>query len=115
MNREAAKHYRWGGPEGTSCDGWHLVNSPELSVIEERMPPGTEEARHRHQRARQFFYVLAGELVLEVEGYSQSLRAGDGLEIAPGVWHQAKNRGAEDTRFLVVSQPRSHGDRIVFW
>jgi mannose-6-phosphate isomerase-like protein (cupin superfamily) len=33
----------------------------DLSVIEERMPPGTAGQRHRHQRSRQFFFVLEGE------------------------------------------------------
>ena len=49
-----APHYVWG--EG--CDGWHLVRAAELSVIEERMSPGTSEKPHLHTRARQFFYVL---------------------------------------------------------
>lgn len=75
------------------------------------MPPGTAEVRHRHLRARQFFYVLAGQLELEVEGTRHRLEAGMGLEIAPGVAHEVGNRGAGDVMFLVVSQPPSHGDR----
>ena len=106
-----AVHYTWGGPNADQCDGWHLVKTAALSVIEERMPPGTEERRHRHERARQFFYVLSGELVLDVEGKVILLTAGEGLEIEPGAVHQAINRSAEDLRFLVVSQPPSHGDR----
>ena len=58
---ESAPHYRW----GVGCDGWHLVQAAGLSVIHERMPPATSEARHRHSVARQFFYVLEGELELE--------------------------------------------------
>lgn len=105
--RENAEHYTWG--EG--CDGWHLVWSAALSVIEERMPPGTQEVRHRHARALQFFRVLDGALTLEVNGVEQTLHAGEGLEIAPGTPHQAFNRSAADVTFLVVSQPPSHGDR----
>ena len=30
-----ADHYVW----GDGCDGWHLVASDRLSVIQERMPP----------------------------------------------------------------------------
>lgn len=82
-----------------------------LSVIEERMPPGSAEVRHRHARARQFFYVLAGRLDLEVEGLVHSLDAGVGLEVAPGAAHQAFNRSGADVEFLVISQPSSHGDR----
>ncbi|HEU4630651.1 MAG TPA: cupin domain-containing protein [Gemmatimonadaceae bacterium] len=105
----SAEHYTW----GAGCDGWHLVRTGELSVIQERMPPGAEEVRHSHTRARQFFYVLAGRLVLELEGTSHELTAGTGLEVPPGAAHQARNRSAEPVEFLVVSQPPSHGDRVV--
>ena len=107
-----AEHYRWGGPDGTDCDGWHLVRTPELSIIEERMPAGASEVRHYHVRARQFFYVLEGELNLEVEGDEVAVRAGEGVEIGPGVAHQAINRSGSAVRFLVTSQPPSHGDRV---
>jgi len=105
----SAEHYTW----GQKCDGWHLVNTDALSVIEERMPPGTFETKHRHQRSRQFFYVLEGTLAMTIDGADILIMAGEGLEIAPGVEHQAKNTSAADVRFLVVSQPPSHGDRIV--
>lgn len=104
---ETAAHYVWGG----ACDGWHLVRSPELSIIQERMPPGTSELRHRHGRARQFFYVLRGHLTLECAGTHHRLTSGQGLEIGPEVPHQARNDSEDSVDFLVVSQPPSHGDR----
>lgn len=108
IRTESAPHYRW----GDGCDGWHLVRAPGLSVIQERMPPATSEARHRHAAARQFFYVLRGELELELEGVRHRLAAGVGLEVPPGAPHQASNRMAADVEFLVISQPPSHGDRL---
>jgi mannose-6-phosphate isomerase-like protein (cupin superfamily) len=102
-----AEHYVWGGV----CDGWHLLRGENLSVIEERMPPGAAEQRHFHERARQFFYVLEGELTMEVDKRNYRLAAGEGLEIAPGQAHQALNLSVAGTRFLVISQPPSHGDR----
>jgi uncharacterized cupin superfamily protein len=107
VSTTTAEHYLW----GEICDGWHLLRSADLSVIEERMPPGTAEQRHRHERARQFFYVLAGELTMELDGVVHALAGGMGLQIAPGQAHQAMNRSSADVRFLVVSQPPSHGDR----
>ncbi|HEY6985901.1 MAG TPA: cupin domain-containing protein, partial [Rhodanobacteraceae bacterium] len=59
-----AEHYRW----GSACDGWHLLNLDGFSVIRERAPPGSAEVRHRHARARQFFYVLDGTAVIEIDG-----------------------------------------------
>lgn len=102
-----APHYAW----GDGCDGWHLVQAAGLSVIQERMPAGTREVRHRHAQARQFFYVLAGALEVEIEGRVHALTARSGLEVAPGAAHEVRNRGPQRVEFLVISQPPSHGDR----
>jgi uncharacterized cupin superfamily protein len=103
-----ARHYAW----GPSCDGWHLLAQEELSIIKERMPPGSFERRHRHLRARQFFYVLDGEVTIELDGALHRLQRGNGLHVPPGDAHQVRNHGVAEARFLVVSSPRSHGDRF---
>ena len=59
VSAQTAKHYIW----GERCDGWHLLHTEHASVIEERMPPGTSEVAHFHERSRQFFYVLSGTSV----------------------------------------------------
>jgi mannose-6-phosphate isomerase-like protein (cupin superfamily) len=107
IDAETAEHYVW----GEVCDGWHLVRSEGLSVIEERMPGGAMEQWHFHTKARQFFYVLEGELTMEVEGRTHGLGVGQGLEIAPGERHQARNESRGDVRFLVISSPPAQGDR----
>jgi mannose-6-phosphate isomerase-like protein (cupin superfamily) len=56
--------------------------------------------------------VLDGELTMELDGRECVLAVGQGLEIAPGEPHQAKNMADADVRFLVISQPASHGDRV---
>lgn len=109
IDTNTAEYYTW----GEDCDGWHLVRAPELSIIEERMPPGASEVRHYHAHARQFFYVLEGELHMEIDGDNHTLSTGQGIEIAPGQTHQAINRSGSPVRFLVTSQPSSHGDRIL--
>ncbi len=76
------------------------------------MPAGTAEQRHHHERARQFFYVLDGELTMEVAGEQHLLQAANGIEISPGVKHQARNESPEPVRFLVISSPTTRGDRI---
>ena len=112
IDTATAEHYKWGGPAGMDCDGWHLVKRDDLSVIEELMPPGTQEERHTHAKSRQFFFVLAGELTLEVEYHDFVITAGKGVEVSPGQAHQAINRSGAPVRMLVTSQPPSHGDRI---
>jgi len=108
ISTKSAEHYQWGG----DCDGWHLVKTAELSVIEERMPAGSSETRHSHVHARQFFYVLEGELSMDVEHHVFLLHAGEGIEVSPGQQHQAHNKSTVVLRIIVTSQPPSHGDRI---
>jgi mannose-6-phosphate isomerase-like protein (cupin superfamily) len=108
-----AEHYTWPSAIGEHiCDGWHLHRSETLSVIEERMPPGTAEQRHMHQHTTQFFYALAGELTIELNGEEFHLAPFAGLTVPAQTPHQVFNRGSEDARFLVISQPSSHGDRV---
>jgi mannose-6-phosphate isomerase-like protein (cupin superfamily) len=111
VSRQTATHYKWGSSHEDDCDGWHLLRTPQLSIIEELMPPGTSEVLHFHVHSRQFFYVLEGELTLDVEQQSFVLQIGEGLEVSPGQAHQAFNRSANPARILVTSQPPSHGDR----
>lgn len=108
IDKPGAEHYAWG--EGN--DGWHLVRTDDMSVIQERMQPGTKEIRHMHRKARQFFYVLSGELTMEANGEVTLLRAGEGIEIPPGMVHQAQNLGSVPVEMLVNSTPKSHGDRV---
>ncbi len=107
-DRSGAEHYLW----GQDCDGWLLLQGDDLLVIEERMPPGTAEARHYHARARQFFYVLSGTLTMEQYGATHRIVARQGIAIAPGQPHQARNDSDGDVFFLVISAPTSRGDRI---
>jgi mannose-6-phosphate isomerase-like protein (cupin superfamily) len=108
VSRDNAEHYRW----GVDCDGWYLVKDKQISVIEEFMPPGAAEVRHHHERAQQFFYILAGEVLMEINGENVLIPAGSGVRILPGTRHQIRNPSCSPVRFLVISQPPSHGDRI---
>jgi mannose-6-phosphate isomerase-like protein (cupin superfamily) len=107
ISKASAEHYTW----GVGCDGWYLVKNSGLSVIQERMPAGSAEVWHFHHRAQQFFYVLAGKAVMDLDGRSVVVAAGEGLSIPAGVAHQMKNDSGDEVHFLVISQPPSHGDR----
>ncbi|MBS4174705.1 cupin domain-containing protein [Bacillus sp. FJAT-49736] len=109
ISKHNAEHYVW----GDQCDGWHLVKNNDLSVIHERVPAHTSEVRHYHQHSRQFFFVLSGSAVLELNGERINLNKGEGVEVPPLLPHQMKNESNGEIEFLVISQPHSHGDRIV--
>ncbi|WP_426062259.1 cupin domain-containing protein [Hymenobacter sp. B1770] len=103
-----SEYYGW----GDGCEGWHLVKTSALSIIQERMPPGTAEQLHYHARAQQFFYVLAGTATFEIAGQEVTVTAGQGLHIAPHVPHRILNQTQDSLTFTVTSQPMAHGDRV---
>jgi mannose-6-phosphate isomerase-like protein (cupin superfamily) len=108
QNKETAEHYTW----GNGCDGWRLLNRTDLSVIQERIPPGLGEVLHHHNKSRQVFYVLEGQLEIEVLDEKTILNPGDSLEIAPTQNHRVTNISESDVCFLVISAPSTTNDRI---
>jgi mannose-6-phosphate isomerase-like protein (cupin superfamily) len=105
---ENSEHYKW----GDGCDGWHLVKTPTLSVIKEKVPSGCEEVRHYHERSEQFFFILEGVASIEVNGEVHKVESQQGIHVAAGSSHQLRNTQDYDLVFVVTSTPASHGDRV---
>jgi mannose-6-phosphate isomerase-like protein (cupin superfamily) len=103
-----AEHYIW----GEDCDGWRLLQRRDMSVIQERVPPGGAEVMHYHNAARQFFYILEGETTMVFEDREIILKNGEGIEVEPKVMHQFRNRSKSDVHFLVISVPSAREDRF---
>jgi mannose-6-phosphate isomerase-like protein (cupin superfamily) len=103
-----AEHYLW----GDKCEGWLLLENEDMSVIQESVPAGRSEVMHYHLMSRQFFYILEGEGTMILKDQSIILQKGEGLEIPPGILHQFTNPSQTEVRFLVISVPKNHGDRI---
>lgn len=103
-----SEHYQW----GSGCDGWHLVQSSSLSIIQEKMPPGASENLHYHNSAQQFFYILKGSAVFELENETFEVTEGQGFHILPKKKHRILNQSGQVLEFIVTSEPKSHGDRI---
>jgi mannose-6-phosphate isomerase-like protein (cupin superfamily) len=104
----SAEHYIW----GKGCDGWHLLKRDDVNIIQERVPAGKAEVNHYHNVSRQFFYILAGTGTMQIEDEIITLNKGEGIEIQPGIPHQFRNDSDADVSFLVISVPKSHGDRV---
>ena len=105
---ETITPYKW----GDNCLGWHLLESKDLSVIEEKMPPNTSETLHFHERAQQLFYIISGIASFTIEQEKVEAKAGESIHIPPKTIHQISNLQRTDLHFLVISQPKSHGDRV---
>lgn len=107
VNIKNTEHYNW----GNNCDGWHLLKSDNLSVIQEKVPAGGYEVKHYHKISHQFFYVLKGTATVEIDDEVFELNPFEGIEIKPGQAHQLINKTERDIEFIVVSSPKSHGDK----
>lgn len=103
-----APHHHWGG----DCDRWGFVDRQDLAVIYERMPPDRCEVRHKHIHAAQLFFVLTGQLTIEVEGTEYQISSNEALEVTPTQRHQVFNKADEAAEFLVISQPSTFEDRV---
>lgn len=104
----SAAHYKW----GSNCDGWYFLNTATLSVIKEIMPAGTSERSHLHRKAQQVFYILSGVAVFESGDHKIEVLAHESFYVPPGLVHKISNGGEDDLHFLVISEPRSHEDRM---
>jgi quercetin dioxygenase-like cupin family protein len=60
--------------------------------------------RHFHS-FEEALYVLAGELLLEIDGHHHRLVAGDYAFVPLGAWHALANAGSERTRWMSVNTP----------
>jgi mannose-6-phosphate isomerase-like protein (cupin superfamily) len=106
-SKENSEHYIW----GENCSGWHLVKSQSLSVIEELMPPKTQEIKHYHNLSQQFFRILSGKATFEIENEIVEIEKGDGIHIPPKTKHRIRNDQSENLEFIVISEPTTRGDR----
>lgn len=103
-----AEHYTW----GENCDGWHLLKNDDLSVIEEKMPPGSFEQLHFHTEAQQVFYILSGEALFQINQNETRLARGETIHVPAGIPHKISNTADTDLRFIVISSPKAHGNRV---
>ena len=75
------------------------------------MPPHTKEKKHYHQYAQQFFRIISGTAVFELEDATVTVKSGEGIHIPPMVKHQIRNEQTENLVFIVISEPSTRGDR----
>lgn len=93
------------------CDGWTLIDAPDLNVIQERMPPATSELLHVHAHVRQLYFILDGEATFDLDVRLELVHAGEALAIEPLTPHRISNRSQQPLEFLVISSSPPRHDR----
>jgi mannose-6-phosphate isomerase-like protein (cupin superfamily) len=106
--KQNTEHYIWGG----NCDSWILLNSENLSIKQETMPPNSKEQLHFHKNAQQFFFILKGKAIFIVDEEVFEVVENSGFHITPNKNHLIKNQSDSDLEFLVISNPSTNNDRF---
>lgn len=68
-------------------------------------PPMTGPPLHVHAREDEFFYVLEGELVFEIDGVCHTVKAGGSVGLLRGTPHRYQNFTRHTARLLIVTTP----------
>ena len=71
-------HYTW----GDDCHAWNFIDTEELSVKQELMPPDTIEKLHYHENATQLFFILKGRAVFTIDGIESLVIRLSALKVA---------------------------------
>jgi mannose-6-phosphate isomerase-like protein (cupin superfamily) len=111
MASPVSKHNRSSFKWRETCDGWTLLATKDLHVMQQRMPPQTSDLLHTHKRTRQLYFVLEGEAEVDLETQRVKLRPGEAIQIEPRMPHRMANRSTHELEFLVISTNAPRGDR----
>jgi len=81
------------------------ANAPvaNQSLAEATLPAGGTTQRHYHRLSEEFYYLLAGRGLMELDGEVREVGVGDAVLIPAGAWHQI--RALEPLRFLCCCAP----------
>jgi len=87
------------------------ANAPveNQSLAEASLPAGITTERHYHKISEEFYYILTGRGVVEIDGEEREVTTGDAILIPPGAWHQI--RALDSLNFLCCcAPPYAHED-----
>jgi mannose-6-phosphate isomerase-like protein (cupin superfamily) len=82
-----------------------LSNAPvsNQSLAEASIPAGGSTQRHWHRDSEEFYFLLEGRGVMEIDGSNREVGPGDAILIPAGAWHQII--ATEPLRFLCCCAP----------
>ena len=87
------------------------TNAPvqRQSLAEASVPAGSATQRHYHRLSEEFYFILEGSGIMEIDGDTRQVNPGDCILIPPTAWHTIT--AVEGLRFLCCcAPPYSHED-----
>lgn len=81
------------------------ANAPvrNQSLAEARIPAGSSTQRHYHKESEEFYYLLGGSGLMEIDGETKKVGPGDAILIPAGAWHEIS--AEEELVFLCCCAP----------
>jgi mannose-6-phosphate isomerase-like protein (cupin superfamily) len=74
------------------------------SLAEATLAPGQATERHYHRDSEEIYFLLEGAGLMEIDGDTREVAAGDAILIPPGARHTLR-AGAEGARLLCCCAP----------
>jgi mannose-6-phosphate isomerase-like protein (cupin superfamily) len=90
------------------------TNAPvrNQSLAEASVPAGAATQRHYHKKSEEFYFILEGEGIMEVDAERRTVSRGDAILIPAGAWHQIT--ASQSLRFLCCCAPPYSNDDTFF-
>jgi putative monooxygenase len=60
------------------------------------LAPGEKYSEHFHTYSEEFFFLVRGSLMVDMDGVTHPLNAGEGVFIAKGTKHRLRNEGPDE-------------------
>jgi quercetin dioxygenase-like cupin family protein len=76
-----------------------------FAIFSHAVAPMSGPPLHRHSREDEWFYVLSGEITLEIDGTRIALRSGDSAFAPRGTAHTYRNFNDAAAEILVLTMP----------
>ena len=80
------------------------------SLAEATVPAGGATERHYHKLSEEFYFILDGAGMVEIDGESQHVGPGDAILIPARSWHQIMAADASLRFLCCCAPPYSHDD-----
>jgi quercetin dioxygenase-like cupin family protein len=106
---QAACQTVWSPPSVTEKCQVQVTPDIELATFNEQ----NAQDRHYHQIASEFYTVLKGVMVIEVDAQAYTLSAGDTIVINPGTVHQIKPQGCEFICQVITAHCSGIADKYI--
>lgn len=105
---EKSKEYRHGdhGPK-------YLMQGPDSNFGIISLLPGEVVTPHVHKVMEENFYVLEGQVSIEVEGIPNILGPGQFIHLEAGEFHKISNPFDEPMKMIVTAAPYTEGDKYL--